>query len=59
MQATAADDASAVVFSSAKANILETVPASFGQTAVYLWDRTSQSLTASPSAVRARCAGAR
>lgn len=38
--ATADDDASTVVFGSVKANILETVPANFGQAEVYLWDRT-------------------
>ena len=38
--ATADDDASTVVFGSVKANILETVPANFGQAGIYLWDRT-------------------
>lgn len=38
--ATADDDASTVVFGSVKANILETVPANFGQAEIYLWDRT-------------------
>ncbi|MFC6042808.1 cutinase family protein [Nocardioides hankookensis] len=38
--ATADDDASTVVFGSAKANILETDPAQYGQSEVYLWDRT-------------------